>query len=136
MRSKAGDRRVRARWLPAGYYLARLLMVGIETGVSKMDQPGLHRLRVQDRAELAKLLTALNGAMNALRRDECGDPTIFGSRGHIRACDGSSTSTSNAALPCTGPTPRRQLASFSMVHQDGDQEGVVLMAKIIYAGCR
>ena len=45
-------------------------------------------MRAQDRAELAKLLTALNGAMNALRRDECGDPTIFGSRGHIRACDG------------------------------------------------
>ena len=74
--------------MPAGCYLARLLMVGIETGVSKMDQPGLHCLRVQDRAELAKLLTALNGAMNALRRGECGDPTIFGSRGHIHACDG------------------------------------------------
>jgi hypothetical protein len=53
-----------------------------------MDQPGLNRLRAQDRDELSTMLTVLHGAMNALRRDECGDPTIFGSRGHIRACDG------------------------------------------------
>ena len=33
-----------------------------------MDQSELHRLRVQDRAELSQLLTALHGAMNALRR--------------------------------------------------------------------
>jgi hypothetical protein len=55
---------------------------------SKMDQPALNRLRARDRAELSTLLTALHGLMNALRRDECGDPTIFGSRGHIRACEG------------------------------------------------
>ena len=95
-----------------------------------MDQPGLHRLRVQDWAELAKLLTALNGAMNALRRDECGDPTIFGSRGHIRACDG----TFYVYLECRSVrawnSAKGQLASFSMVHQDGGQEGILILARM------
>jgi hypothetical protein len=53
-----------------------------------MDQLRLHRLRVQDRAELSTLLGATHSALNTLRRDQCGDWTISGSRGHIRACDG------------------------------------------------
>jgi hypothetical protein len=71
-----------------------------------MDQPALNRLRAQDRDELSTLLTALHGAMNALCRDECGDPTIFGSRGHIRACDGMFHVYVSAAPPCTGPNAK------------------------------
>ena len=36
-----------------------------------MDQATLNRLRLQDRADLARLLAALNGASNAVKRDEC-----------------------------------------------------------------
>jgi len=53
-----------------------------------MDQAQLNRLRAQDRAELVTLLTAVNGALNSVRRDDCGDWTIAGSRGTIRACNG------------------------------------------------
>jgi hypothetical protein len=123
----------------------RLPVAGAEVGVlthdplrpasskvecAKMDQPGLNRLRVQDRAELVTLLTTLNGAMNALRRDECGDPTIFGARGHIRACDG----TFHVYIACHSPKAwtyaKRQLAGFATVHQDGDDEGVLVLSRM------
>ena len=52
-----------------------------------MDQARLNQLRHEDRKQLDALLEATNGAMNALRRDECGDWTITGSRGTIRACN-------------------------------------------------
>ena len=38
-----------------------------------MDQPGLNRLRAQDCDELSTLLSVVHGALNSLRRDECGD---------------------------------------------------------------
>jgi hypothetical protein len=95
-----------------------------------MDQPGLRRLRVPDRAELSRLLTALHGAMNALGRDECGDPTIFGSRGHIRACDGMFQVyvQSRSALHWTHA--KRQLAGFATVHQDGHDEGALVLSRM------
>jgi hypothetical protein len=92
-----------------------------------MDQPGLNRLRVQDRDELSTLLTVLHGAMNALHRDECGDWTIAASRGHIRACDG----TFHVYVRCRSPMhwtyAKRQLAGFATVYQDGDDEGVLVL---------
>ena len=94
-----------------------------------MDQPALNRLRAQDRQELSDLLTVLHGAMNALRRDECGDPTIFGSRGHIRACDG----TFLIYVVCRSAKhwtyAKRQLA-FCRVIQDGDEEGVLQLDRL------
>ena len=71
-----------------------------------MDQPGLNRLRVQDRNELSTLLSVLHGAMNALHRDECGDWTIAGSRGHIRAC-----SASAGAIPRPAQLGRRRIVA-------------------------
>jgi hypothetical protein len=95
-----------------------------------MDRSELHRLRAQDRADLDKLLTALNGAMKALRRDECGDPTIFGARGHIRACDG----TFHVYVRCRSPMhwtyAKKQLAGFATVHQDGDDEGILSLTRM------
>ena len=95
-----------------------------------MDQPALSRLRAQDRDELSTLLTVLHGAMNTLRRDQCGDPTIIGSRGHNRACDG----TFYICLECRSALAwthaKRQLASFSMVHRDGDQEGILILSRL------
>jgi hypothetical protein len=105
---------------------ARLL----ETGESKMDQPGLSRLRAQDRDELSTLLTVLHGAMNALHRDECGDPTIFGSRGHVRACDGMFHIYVRCRSPKAWTYAKRQLAGFTTVQQDGDDEGVLVLSRL------
>jgi hypothetical protein len=92
-----------------------------------MDQPALNRLRAQDRADLSTLLTALHGAMNALRRDECGDPTIFGSRGN-------SDGTFQVYVQCRSPMhwtyAKKQLAGFATVHQDGDDEGILLLTRM------
>jgi hypothetical protein len=95
-----------------------------------MDQASLHRLRAQDRDELFTLLTVLHGAMNALRRDECGDPIIFGSRGHIRACDGTFYVYVRCHSPRAWTFAKRQLASFATVHQDGDDEGVLILSRL------
>ena len=95
-----------------------------------MDQSGLGRLRVRDRAELYALLTALHGAMNTLRRDECGDWTIAGSHGHIRACD----ETFYVYVRCHSGQAwtyaKKQLAGFTMVHQDGDDEGILRLSRM------
>jgi hypothetical protein len=97
---------------------------------AKMDQPGLNRLRAKDRDELSTLLSVLHGAMNSLHRDECGDWTIAGSRGHIRACDG----TFHVYVQCRSPMhwthAKKQLAGFATVHQDGDAEGVLLLTRM------
>ena len=72
-----------------------------------MDQPGLNRLRVQDRADLAELLATLNGAMNAPLRHECVATQPFSDHADISApATGRSTSTFSVAPPSTGPTPR------------------------------
>ncbi|MET4244606.1 hypothetical protein [Bradyrhizobium sp. RT10b] len=95
-----------------------------------MDQPGLNRLRAQGRDELSTLLGVLHGAMNALHRDECGDWTIAGSRGHIRACGG----TFHVYVQCRSPMhwtyAKKQLAGFAIVHQDGDNEGILLLTRM------
>jgi hypothetical protein len=95
-----------------------------------MDQSGLGRLRVRDRAELSTLLSVLHGAMNALRRDECGDWTIAGSRGQIRACD----ETFYVYVRCHSGQAwtyaKKQLAGFTMVHQDGDDEGILMLTRM------
>jgi hypothetical protein len=95
-----------------------------------MDQATLTRLRQQDRTELTTLLTALNGAMNAIRRDECGDWTIFGSRGTIRACDG----TFYVYIQCRSArawnAAKKQLAkSCPVISQDGDEEGILILSE-------
>ena len=56
-------------------------------------------------------------------------PTIFGSRGHIRACDGF-----HVYVRCHSGRAwtfaKRQLASFATVHQDGDDEGVLILSRL------
>jgi len=56
-------------------------------------------------------------------------PTIFGSRGHIRACDGF-----HVYVRCHSGRAwtfaKRQLASFATVHQDGDDEGVLVLSRM------
>jgi hypothetical protein len=95
-----------------------------------MDQSRLSGLRARDRDELSTLLGVLHGAMNTLRRDACGDPTIAGSRGHICACDG----TFHVYVQCQSAKAwtyaKKQLAGFADVHQDGDDEGILLLTRM------
>jgi hypothetical protein len=51
------------------------------------------------RAALLEFGKALGSRDNALRRDECGDPAIFGTRGHIYACPGGTASKPDPKRP-------------------------------------
>lgn len=95
-----------------------------------MDRSGLRRLRSADRADLAELLTALNGAKSAVRTDECGDWIIAGSRGHIRACDRVFTAYVGCGSAKGWTVVKKQLARFTAVHQDGDQEGILTLTRM------
>ena len=95
-----------------------------------MDQSALGRLRVQDRDELSTLLSVLHGAMNALRRDECGDWTIAGSRGQIRACDETFYIYVRCHSGQAWTYAKKQLADFATVHQDGDDEGILMLCRM------
>jgi len=52
-----------------------------------MDQTTLNHLRQEDRKKLETLLSVVNGAMNALHRDECGDPAVVFHLGVHRRAD-------------------------------------------------
>jgi hypothetical protein len=96
-----------------------------------MDQATLHRLREQDRAELGTLLTAINGAMNTLRRDACGDWTISGSRGHIRACGGTFFVYIEGRSARAWTYAKKQLHGICPVaSQDGDHEGILTFSRM------
>ncbi|MEH2521566.1 hypothetical protein V1279_007139 [Bradyrhizobium sp. AZCC 1610] len=95
-----------------------------------MDRSGLHRLRIADRADLSGLLIALNGAKSAVRTDECGDWIIAGSRGHIRACDRTFTAYVGCGSAMGWTVVKKQLAGFTAVHQDGDQEGILTLTRL------
>ena len=95
-----------------------------------MDQTTLAHLRQEDRKQLETLLSVVNGAMNALRRDECGDPAIIGSRGTIRACDGKFYVYIPSGSARAWTSAKKQLAAFTTISQDGDEEGVLILARM------
>jgi hypothetical protein len=95
-----------------------------------MDQAKLNRGRAQDRAELVTLLTAVNGAMNSVRRDDCGDWIIAGSRGTIRACNGKYLVYIPSGSAMAWTYAKKQLASFTTPHQDGDDEGILTLSRM------
>ena len=81
--------------------------------------------QADDRNLMLDLLQALNGAKTALRRDECGDWTIFGKHGHIHT-DGSDFYIF-LACPTPGMWKNRKRKLGLMVVQDGDDEGIFLL---------
>jgi hypothetical protein len=95
-----------------------------------MHPSELQRRRALDRTALEQLLTVLNGAMNALRLDGCGDPAIIGSRGHIHAVDG----TFYVHIQCRSALhwtwAKKQLVSVTTVSQDGDEEGILVLTRM------
>src|SRR6516164_3553311 len=95
-----------------------------------MHETALNQLRQLDRGDLAVFLTAVNGAKNALRRDGCGDWVIAGSRGTIRACNG----TFSVFVACRSRRHwffvRQALDGFCSITQDGDDEGVLRLTRL------
>jgi hypothetical protein len=95
-----------------------------------MDQAKLNRGRAQDRTELETLLTAVNGAMNSVCRDDCGDWTIAGSRGTIRACNGKFYVYIPSGSVRAWGFAKKALAGFTTPHQDGDEEGILVLTEM------
>jgi hypothetical protein len=94
-----------------------------------MKQFELNALRAEDREHLDEMLTAINGAKNALHRDDCGDPAIIGSRGHITACDG----VFSIYVVCQSPkhwTWAKKALDFCDVFLDGDDEGIMTLTRL------
>jgi len=98
-----------------------------------MDRAHLNMRRQQDRASLEGLLSSLNGAINALRRDECGDPVIMGTRGKIYACEGIFSVYAVGRSPRHWTFIKRSLAGFCTVTQDCDDEGFLRLDRMPHA---
>ena len=95
-----------------------------------MDQATLNSLRLKDQKALKTLLTALNGAQNSLRRDECGDPTIQGSRGTIQSVNGKFHVYIPSVSAMAWTWAKKQLVTFATPHQDGDAEGILILMRM------
>jgi hypothetical protein len=86
------------------------------------------------RKALLKFQAALNSSPSALRKDECGDPGITGTHGHIYAVPGTIERPKRPGytLFVMTETPRawtfaRRALSFAEVIADGDTEGALFM---------
>jgi hypothetical protein len=94
-----------------------------------MTRTPLSRLRAGDRIDLERVRSHLHAAFKALRRDECGDPCITGSRGAIRANSG----VISVYVVCRSARHwgyvRKSLLGFCAVTQDGDEEGVLRLER-------
>jgi hypothetical protein len=95
-----------------------------------MREIALNYFRQRDRADLAVLLGTVNGAHTALKRDQRGDPVIAGSRGSIRACNGSFS----IHVACRSRRHwffvKKAMASFCTIAQDGDDEGILRLNRL------
>ena len=80
----------------------------------------------EQRAALANFAEALFSAVNAWRRDECGDPRIVGRRGHVYAVPGGFQFYCAAESKQAWTWAKKKLA-FASVTQDGDEEGCLFM---------
>jgi hypothetical protein len=96
-----------------------------------MDKSTLHSLRQLDHTALQTILTALNGAKNALRRDACGDWTIQGSRGEIRSYNDQFAIYLACHSAKAWTFAKKQLAPLiQTISQDGDDEGIFILRRI------
>jgi hypothetical protein len=88
------------------------------------------------RPALEPLAAALDSRSSALRRDECGDWSIFGNNGHIYAvpegfqlmigCDFDNDRWTSAK----GWESAKDRLAFGRVTQDGDMEGAIVLDRL------
>ena len=84
------------------------------------------------RAQLERFLKSIRARASTLRKDDCGDPTIMGSRGHVMAVPGIPWHKPKRAgfllyvvtESGTAWTYARKALTFATVTQDGDEEGI------------
>jgi hypothetical protein len=82
-----------------------------------------------DRDRLAGLLDALDASASALRRDECGDWMLRGSRGHIQG----PPEAFYLCLVCHSPlawTWAKKRLAFCRITQNGDDEGILRLDRL------
>ena len=85
----------------------------------------------RQRAALDQLAKALDAVSTALRTDECGDFRLIGRRGHIYAIPPRGFHLYIACDTARGWTwAKKQLAGLARPVQDGDEEGILLLAKL------
>jgi hypothetical protein len=79
------------------------------------------------RSALDRFAVALNCSPSTLRRDDCGDPSIRGKRGHVYATPGESGRLCfwiyHAAGSGRGWTNAKRDMAFASLVNDGDDEG-------------
>jgi hypothetical protein len=81
----------------------------------------------KQRPALLAFAEACGTRASALRRDECGDWAIFGTRGHIYAVPEGFQLMASKASPRAWSAAKHRL-SFGKVTQDGDAGGGVILA--------
>jgi hypothetical protein len=87
----------------------------------------------QQRAALARFAAALHSSPGSLRRDECGDPRINGTKGHIYAAPGGFQIYSGDGSPRAWTFSKRALG-FAKLTNDGDDEGMLFLDRLPTAG--
>ncbi len=92
----------------------------------------------KQRPALLALLTALNASPKTLRRDDCGDWQILGTRGHIYAIPGTLTEPGREGFHIFimgwssrgWNAARSEIGKFASVTNDGDDEGALFLARL------
>jgi hypothetical protein len=84
---------------------------------------------IKQRAALKKFAGAIDSSPTALQTDECGDPRIEGSSGHVYAIPEGfqlfvTTETARAW------TAAKKALSFASVCNDGDEEGAFILDRL------
>jgi hypothetical protein len=83
----------------------------------------------EDRTRLQALLSALDGSMRGLRRDDCGDYFIVGKKGHVYS-DGAGYLLYSAAGSVRRWGFVKKRLAFCHVAQDGDGEGALHLDRL------
>jgi hypothetical protein len=83
----------------------------------------------EDRTRLQALLSALDGSMRGMRRDDCGDYFIVGKKGHVYS-DGAGYLLYSAAGSVRRWGFVKKRLAFCHVAQDGDGEGALHLDRL------
>jgi hypothetical protein len=84
---------------------------------------------IKQRAALKKFAAAIDSSPTALRIDECGDPRIEGSSGHVYATpDGFQLFVSTPSARAW--TAAKKALEFARVCNDGDEEGAFILDRL------
>jgi hypothetical protein len=90
------------------------------------------------RAQLERFLKSIGARPSTLRKDDCGDPTIQGTRGHVIAAPGLPWIRPRKAgfmlfVSAESPmayTYAKKALKFATVTQDGDEEGTLWLDRL------